>query len=562
MTYKIHVDDRHYSCVHYVSTDSLEKVDAPLTNPCEEKLLHNDLFDIKDNKIVIRHSTVRSASHLPAVLILSDGKMYGKYGSKILYKCIPDDKRLPMFLVPYEVKKSDFSKKKSDLYVTFKFEKWDDKHPIGILTNTIGIVNDLTNFYEYQLYCKSLNASIQGFTRAASAALKLRTKEEYINSILLKYNGIEDRRTYDIITIDAPGSQDFDDAIGFKKTENGCIISIYITNVFLWMETLKIWNAFSERISTIYLPDRKRPMLPTVLANCLCSLQENEDRFAFVLDIHITDGIIIKHEYNNALIKVSKNYNYNENDLLENDTYVALLNATQILSKKYRYLYRITKATEVVSYLMILMNYFTAKSLMQYKNGIYRSVLLTTNVSIPEDIPEKVYKYLKIWNSTCSSYGEYSDDLGHNILELDSYVHITSPIRRLVDLLNSIQMIRNHATFEVSSDCIKFYEYWIGRLEYINTTMRAIRRVQMDCTLLDLCNKNTGLLETTYDGYVFDGIIRSDGLHQYMVYLPDLKISSRITSYIELENYSKHQMKIYLFEDETNIKRKIRVQIV
>ena len=123
-------------------------------------------------------------------------------------------------------------------------------------------------------------------------------------------------------------------------------------------------------------------------------------------------------------------------------------------------------------------------------------------------------------------------------------------------------MIRNHATFEVSSDCIKFYEYWIGRLEYINTTMRAIRRVQMDCTLLDLCNKNTGLLETTYDGYVFDGIIRSDGLHQYMVYLPDLKISSRITSYIELENYSKHQMKIYLFEDETNIKRKIRVQIV
>ena len=220
MTYKIHVDDRHYSCVHYVSTDSLEKVDVPLTNPCEEKLLHNDLFDIKDNKIVIRHSSVRTASHLPAVLILSDGKMYGKYGSKILYKCIPDDKRLPMFLVPYEVKKSDFSKKKSDLYVTFKFEKWDDKHPIGILTNTIGIVNDLTNFYEYQLYCKSLNASIQGFTRAASAALKLHTKEEYINSILLKYNGIEDRRTYDIITIDAPGSQDFDDAIGFKKKEN------------------------------------------------------------------------------------------------------------------------------------------------------------------------------------------------------------------------------------------------------------------------------------------------------------------------------------------------------
>lgn len=562
MTYKIHVDDRQYTNVHYVATDTLDVVDDPLINPCEEKLLHNDLFDVKDGIVIVRHSTVRSASHLPAVLVLSDGKMYGKHGSKILYKCIPDDRRLPAFLVPYDMKKTDFSKKKNDLYVTFKFEKWVDKHPIGILTNTIGNVNDLTNFYEYQLYCKSLNASIQGFTRAASAALKLRTKEEYINSILTNYKGIDDRRDYDIITIDAPGSQDFDDAIGFRKTDDGSIISIYITNVFLWMETLKIWNAFSDRISTIYLPDRKRPMLPTVLANCLCSLQENEDRFAFVLDIHIKDGDITKHEYKNAIIKVSKNFNYNEGELLENKIYVCLLNEIQILSKKHRYLYRITKATEVVSYLMILMNYFTAKSLMQYKNGIYRSVLLTTNVSIPEDIPEKVYKYLKIWNSTCSSYGEYSDDLGHNILELDSYVHITSPIRRLVDLLNSIQMIRNHATFEVSSECVQFYDHWIGRLEYINTTMRAIRRVQMDCTLLDLCHKNNDMLENTYDGYIFDGITRSDGLYQYMVYLPDLKISSRITSYKILENYSKHEMKIYLFEDEINIKRKIRVQIV
>jgi exoribonuclease R len=54
-------------------------------------------------------------------------------------------------------------------------------------------------------------------------------------------------------------------------------ISIYISNVPLWMEELDLWNSFSERISTIYLPDRKRPMMPLALSNCVCSLCEHRN---------------------------------------------------------------------------------------------------------------------------------------------------------------------------------------------------------------------------------------------------------------------------------------------
>ena len=42
----------------------------------------------------------------------------------------------------------------------------EDKHPIGTLCNTIGSVDVLHHFYEYQLYCKSLYASIQNFKKA------------------------------------------------------------------------------------------------------------------------------------------------------------------------------------------------------------------------------------------------------------------------------------------------------------------------------------------------------------------------------------------------------------
>ena len=77
-----------------------------------------------------------------------------------------------------------------------------------------------------------------------------------------------------------------------------------------------LWRSFSTRVSTIYLPDRKRPMLPTVLSDCLCSLQEQQVRFAFAIDIEIKDNEIIDISFNNCSIKVVKNYRYEEDSLL------------------------------------------------------------------------------------------------------------------------------------------------------------------------------------------------------------------------------------------------------
>ena len=65
------------------------------------------------------------------------------------------------------------------------------------------------------------------------------------------------------------------------------------------MDVLNLWDSFSQRISTIYLPDRKRPMLPTILSDCLCSLQEKTTRIAFTMDIFIKDGAIIDTKYSN-----------------------------------------------------------------------------------------------------------------------------------------------------------------------------------------------------------------------------------------------------------------------
>ena len=45
--------------------------------------------------------------------------------------------------------------------------------------------------------------------------------------------------------------------------DENTIVSIYISNSMLWMDMLDLWESFDDRIATIYLPDRKRPMMPT-----------------------------------------------------------------------------------------------------------------------------------------------------------------------------------------------------------------------------------------------------------------------------------------------------------
>ena len=571
--YKIYVNDRNYSAWEVFETNTFQKIDIDI-NPNTCKLFTNDVFSYEKNTVVIVHSTVRSGSPMPGVLIINGNKTYGRAkNGKLLYKCVPDDKRLPPFLVPYEIKNVGFSKVFVNLYVTFEFADWEDKHPVGRLASSIGPVDVLDNFYEYQLYCKSLNASIQKFQKDTTKAIGKGEHEDFINSIKVKFPCIEDRtniKDWYVFTIDPPKSQDFDDGFSIRTGENGIQqISIYIANVTIWMDVLNLWDSFSQRISTIYLPDKKRPMLPTILSDCLCSLQEKVTRVAFVMDVFIKDNDIIDVKYGNCLIKVARNFCYEESSLLRNEKYISLLGITKNLSQKNRYISSVKNSHDVVCYLMILMNYYCATEMLKHKTGIFRSTIMKRECSVPDSVPEDVAKFIKIWNSASGQYIDgtlvTNSDTGsvrHELLDMDAYIHITSPIRRLVDLLNMIKIQSILGLVKLSENVDKFYEKWLRDLDYINTTMRSIRKVQCDCTLLDLCANNTDVIDKEYNGYIFDKINRNDGLFQYIVFLPELKLSSRITLRDDFENFESRKFKLFLFNDEESFKRKIRLHLV
>uniref|UniRef100_A0A6C0IR91 RNB domain-containing protein n=1 Tax=viral metagenome TaxID=1070528 RepID=A0A6C0IR91_9ZZZZ len=587
--YKLYLNNRNYGSWDIYDATTLSPVQLPDFNPASYKMFSNDVFSYESGKVTIIHSSVCNVDNIPGVLILSDNKTYGRKNgtsnnnsnNKLLYKCIPDDIRLPVFLVPYEIKQLGFSKVLTNLYVTFKFDKWDSKHPYGSLTQNIGSVSILDNFYEYQLYCKSLHASIQRFNKETNKAIQTcmssSSHDEFIEEcVSKKFPNIEDRtqaNDYRIITIDPPTSSDFDDGFSLKRVdENTCILSIYIANVTIWMDALNLWQTFSRRISTIYLPDKKRPMLPTILSDCLCSLQEKSKRFALALDLTIDTNtyMIIDTKYTNCIIKVARNYSYESNELLSTQYYHELLGLVKNLSVNYKYISNVRNSHELVCYLMILMNYHCAQELLVCKKGIFRSTILKTQVSLPDDLPEDVSKFIKIWNSASGQYidseivtdEEFSKLRRHELLEMDAYVHMTSPIRRLVDLLNFIKFQKEKNLITLSDESEVFYAKWLSEIDYINVTMRAIRKVQSDCSLLDMCYNNPDTLERLYDGYCFDKLQRNDGLYQFIIYIPELRLSSRITLRNNLENYEKRQYKLFLFSDEEKFKKKIRLQLV
>ena len=568
MSFKIIVADRNYT--KWTIENGL-KTDIVL-DPVFKKLFSNDLFDInkETNEINIIHSSVRSANNIPAVLILDGNKTYGRHpnNNKLLYKCVPDEVGLPPFLVPYEMKHMGFSKAFVNQYVTIQFVNWDNKHPLGVLTNAIGPVDVPENFYEYQLFCKGLNMSLTKFNKAVNKSLAdLAVKKETFIPDLLAIKGdlvLEDRSDWEVFTIDPDGSLDFDDAFSIKQMDNGfTLVSIYIANVPLCLDRLNLWSYLTKRTSTAYLPDKKRPMLPVLLSDCLCSLQEGAQRFAFTLDLEVDSmGEIVSKKFCNTIIKVFKNFAYEERALIRSPLYKSLFSIVVKMVTKYPYIGNIGDSHDVVCYLMVLMNHLAAKDLLVNGHGIFRST--TTNKSeastINNVLPSDVLQFINIYRTTSGSYTTVDKVSSHSILGLDAYVHITSPIRRIVDILNMIKF-QEIIGFKLSDSAIQFYDTWFKDVDYINTSMKETRRVQNDCNLLNIFYKKTDSLLTTYSGYCFDEKALDNGLYKYNLYLPELKTTSFVIC-SKLVLFEKHLFKLFVFNNEDKMKKKIRLHLV
>jgi hypothetical protein len=230
--------------------------------------------------------------------------------------------------------------------------------------------------------------------------------------------------------------------------------------------------------------------------------------------------------------------------------------------------YDIEDSHDVVAFWMVFMNTKCGEFMVKNKFGIYRnavaksSPIIINNPSVTGDMR----RMIENWRNLSGEYTLYNDDhdnMRHDVLNTKNYVHITSPIRRLVDLLNQFMYMHNfNMVNDVSNMANDFLDKWLGKIEYINNSMRSIRKVQSDCELMTLCVNKPTIFEKTFDGVVFDRMHRNNGVISYMVYITDLNMLSKVTTDLDLEEHSIHTFKLYYFGDEYNAKKKVRLKLL
>jgi len=91
-------------------------------------------------------------------------------------------------------------------------------------------------------------------------------------------------------TIDPTDAKDYDDAISFRKLDNGNYeVGVHIADVTWYVRPdTPVDREAQARGTSVYLVDRTVPMLPEKLSNKLCSLRPHEEKLTFSAVFEIT----------------------------------------------------------------------------------------------------------------------------------------------------------------------------------------------------------------------------------------------------------------------------------
>ena len=198
--------------------------------------------------------------------------------------------------------------------VAVKVDFWGDEErkPEGAIVSILGSPKDTEALISSLL----LNEGIE---------------EKFPNEVLQELDKIDedfsdelenrkDLRHLDIITIDGSDAKDLDDAVYVEKTEDGYKLFVSIADVSYYVrENTELDMDALKRGNSIYLVDRVIPMLPRKLSNNLCSLNPNEDKLTFTVEMDLDKrGKVIKNDFYKSVIKSKYRMTYeNVNTILE-----------------------------------------------------------------------------------------------------------------------------------------------------------------------------------------------------------------------------------------------------
>lgn len=208
------------------------------------------------------------------------------------------------------IKKGDLMGAEHNQKVVVKMTEWrdDDKNPTGVVTRVLGEAGN----HEVEIHSIMAEFGLpfeypeEVEHEAAEISEQISDKEISVR---------KDFRDITTFTIDPADAKDFDDAISYRKLENGNMeIGVHIADVthYVRPKTLLEKEAL-ERATSVYLVDRTIPMLPERLSNGLCSLRPNEDKLTFSCVFEMDENGDVKKQWiGRTVIHSDKRFAYED----------------------------------------------------------------------------------------------------------------------------------------------------------------------------------------------------------------------------------------------------------
>ena len=295
----------------YVRVTELEK-EGSIFVPHDQlhTALHHDIVEVEllgkkknpkdEDELygIVRSITERGRKGYAGVLEEENGMFF----------LVPDDKRMYTdIIVPAEKHNNANLGDKVIVAIT----DWKDpkKSPIGEVTNMLGRPGD--NNAEMLAYALERGFSDEHNKEVNDEANEIKKKGITESDKA----GRRDFRDVPTFTIDPIDAKDFDDAISFKKLDNGHYeVGIHIADVSYYVrDGMALDGEAIARETSVYLVDRCIPMLPEVLSNDLCSLVQGEDRLVMSCVLEIDDeGTVYGEWYGRSLINSHRRYSYED----------------------------------------------------------------------------------------------------------------------------------------------------------------------------------------------------------------------------------------------------------
>ena len=338
-------------------------------------------------------------------------------------------------------------------------------------------------------------------------------------------------------TIDCDDTKDRDDSIIISKLDNGnFLLKVNIADVSYYVKNNSLlFEEALKRTSSHYPADKCIPMLPHILSNGICSLNENVDRLTKTVEMEIDEnGEVVKYNIYNSVINSKKAMSYSDvNKVLDGEylpdyekfkSKISLLNElNKILEKSRNKRNYINFDTYEPKFKNNNGKYEFSKNKLGTAGSIIENCMLVANHTVYNDLSWNIlayrvheepneetvkealntlrasgFKIPKIKNVDSRSLKTIIEELGdsekaeilresllksmkkarydivnlgHYALQYDTYGHFTSPIRRIIDLITHMT-IDNIKTFDYSEESIKNYE------KFLNSVCERTNRIE------------------------------------------------------------------------------------